>query len=306
VHLFALLVLAWWTVSERQVASTLITIQGSAADSANALEDQFEWTQEIESSTTASVDAPEGTYVGPQEAGSPILDSAVGSESSVALDGMTGSSISQIAALFVPGGGAMRSSSNEIIKKEAMFYGVKARGNRFVFIVDSSNSMRGNKFVEAKRELIYAIRRLGKDQHFYVIFFDANAERMVLDPDPNFPSEPAPAPVPATGENMLKVERWIGTVKNELKTNPYDAVKFAMGLSPDAIFLLTDGQFTDRGKTERYLASENYFKDDLGRRQVKVVFNTIGFYSRDGEEVLKEIAKKYKGTYQFVAPPKKG
>jgi len=303
-HLLVLLVLAWLTVAERSATPAIISINGSAADAVEDMKESLDWAQEIDTSTEARVDAPDGIYVGPAEAGSPVLDVAVGGES-LALDGLTGSSIQQIGALFVPGGGAMRSNESGLIKKEAMFYGVKARGNRFVFIVDSSNSMRGNKFVEAKQELIYAIRRLNKDQYFYVIFFDANAERMILDPNPDFPAEPAPLPAPATGANILKVERWIGTVQNELKTNPYDAVKFAMDLSPDAIFLLTDGQFTDKGKTVRYLARENFTTDDLGQRQVKVVFHTIGFYSRDGEDVLKEIARKYQGTYQFVAPPNK-
>ncbi len=299
-HLVLLLVLAWWTVSQREQKPPVLSIIGSEAAAIEPLEDANQWVQEVESSSEVRIAAPDMASLGPMDDGAPILDSAVGGDS-VALDSLTGSSLSQIGALFVPGGGAMSSGNAALIKKEAMFFGVKATGNRFVFIVDSSNSMRGNKFADAKRELIYAIRRLSKEQYFYVIFFDADAERMVLDTGPN--AEPAPRPVPATSENMMKVERWIESVQNELKTNPFEAVEFAMGLYPDAIYLLTDGQFTDKGRTVRYLERENFIQDDLGQRQVKVVFHTIGFYSRDGEEVLKEIARKYKGTYQFVAPP---
>lgn len=304
IHLAAILVLAWLTVDEPDRRTALLVIQGAAADSTEELEVSIDWAQELETTSQSQIAAPEVAHVGPLDPGSPALDVATGG-AAVELDGPVGSSLQSIGELFVPGGAAMRASRDGPAKKEAMFYGVKAKGNRFVFIVDSSNSMRGNKFFEAKRELLYALRRLSKDQLFYVIFFDANAERMVLDPTDGLFQDPAPTLAPATVENLLKVERWIGTVQNELKTNPYDAVKFAIEQSPDAIFLLTDGQFTDKGKTLRYLARENISKDDLGRRQVKVVVHTIGFYSRDGEPVLKELARTYQGTYQFVEPPGK-
>lgn len=300
VHLVAIIVLAWWTVSDRLPRTPLVSLLAGDAAAMEAIEDSTEWVQPLETPDEVQVNVPDAAASLGQDSTAPVLEAASSGES-VALDLVASSSLEQIGTLFVAGGGGMRSSEGVSLKKEAMFYGVKARGNRFVFIVDSSNSMRGGKFEDAKRELLYAIRRLSKDQYFYVIFFDADAERMVLDDGPD--ALPAAKMAPATGENMLRLERWVATVQNELKTNPFDAVEFAMQLSPDAVYLLTDGKFTDKGRTVRYLARENFRKDDLGRREVKVVFHTIGFHSRDGEDVLKEIAQKYKGTYQFVAPP---
>jgi von Willebrand factor type A domain len=186
-------------------------------------------------------------------------------------------------------------------EKSAQFFGVKASGRRFVFIVDSSNSMRGGKFEAAKEELMYAIRRLSKEQAFYIIFFDQDAERMLLPPD----TEPALLPVPAVNANINRAEQWVGTVVNELRTDPHDAVKFAIEMVPDAIYLLTDGKFTDRGQTERYLKSNNFIDEPLEGRRPKVVIHTICFWQKDGEETLQAIAKAYGGTYRFV-PPERG
>ncbi|HTN75554.1 MAG TPA: VWA domain-containing protein, partial [Pirellulaceae bacterium] len=182
----------------------------------------------------------------------------------------------------------------------AEFFGVKAGGRKFVFIVDSSNSMRGRKFSEAKRELLYAVKQLDKQQMFYVIFFDRDAECMFSAPG----REPEPRPLPATGENIRRLDKWLPLVENEGRTDPYDAVKIALALHPDAIFLLSDGQFTDGGRTEIYLAEKNLFDDPLeGKRRPLVTVHTIAFYSQDGEVTMKAIAKAYNGTYRFVSKP---
>ena len=209
---------------------------------------------------------------------------------------------SEIGELFTgAGGGKMGSVLPSGAEKSAQFFGVKASGRRFVFIVDSSNSMRGGKFAAAKEELMYAIRRLSKEQAFYIIFFDQDAERMLLPPD----TEPELLPVPAVNANINRAEQWVGTVVNELRTDPYDAVKFAIEMVPDAIYLLTDGKFTDRGLTERYLKSNNIIDDPIEGRRPKVVIHTICFWQKDGEETLQAIAKDYGGTYRFV-PPDRG
>jgi hypothetical protein len=95
------------------------------------------------------------------------------------------------------------------------------------------------------------------------------------------------------------------TVRNEAKTNPYEAVKFALSLKPDAIYILSDGKFTDRGQTVRFLETENVINDpDVGYRP-RAIIHTIAFWQRDGEEAMQAIAKQHKGTYRFVPPGKK-
>ncbi len=218
-------------------------------------------------------------------------------DSASAMTDVDAVNISEVAELFGQDGAGMANVAGP--GGTAEFFGVKAGGRKFVFIVDSSNSMRGRKFADAKRELEYAVKKLDPKQSFYVIFFDQNAERMFAAGG----KEPEARPVPATGENIRRLEYWLPLIKNELRTNPYDAVKFAVEMLPDAIYILSDGQFTDKGQTERYLAANNMIDEPLEGRRPKVVIHTIGFYSREGEPTLQAIAKAYGGTYRFVPKP---
>lgn len=133
---------------------------------------------------------------------------------------------------------------------------MQATGNDFVFIVDSSMSMT-QKFADAKRELEYAIRKLSPDQRFYVLFFDRNTARMTFGSwdrkhrQYTFNAEPEPDLVPGTTPNVDAFVYWMNTIQLEFATNPYEATAFTINvLKPDAIFLLSDGEFTDRGATE--------------------------------------------------------
>lgn len=207
--------------------------------------------------------------------------------------------LAEVGALFGATGKAMARVGNG--SGGAEFFGVKAAGNRFVFIVDSSNSMRGDKFRDACEELMYAIRRLSAQQSFYVIFFDQDAERMTFAPN----KTPEASFASATTSNIQKTEAWVKSVQNELKTDPYEAVVFACSIAPDAIYLLTDGRFTDKGMTERFLRKENLYIEPGVGKLPKVVVHTVGFYDPAGEETLKRIAAEHQGTYRFVPRPKK-
>lgn len=210
-----------------------------------------------------------------------------------------GDDVGDIGQLFGTKGNGMASMG--LGSGGAEFFGVKASGKRFVFVVDSSRSMRGGKFEDACQELFYAVQRLKSDQFFYVIFFDQNAARMTFAPK----KEPEETFAQATSPNLKKLEEWMKTVELELQTNPYDALVFARSLSPDAIYILTDGKFTDKGRSVSYLRTNNLYKDPEQGMKAKTVIHTVGFYDPDGEENLKAIAKEHEGTYRFVPRPKK-
>lgn len=223
-------------------------------------------------------------------------------------DGVSTAGFAQVvagASATVPdGGGALRGNG----QPGAQFFGVQAGGNDFVFVVDSSISMQF-KFADALRELEYSLRDLTPTQRFYVIFFDHDTERMTLGKwnrrhtqyAMNANSEPDL--VPATSENIEGCVHWMHRVQLEPWTNPHKAIAFTLRkLHPDAIFLLSDGEFTDNGLTEQFLKEENVIDDPVTGPRPKVIVHCIAFYSRAGEVTLQRIANLHGGTYRFVGP----
>ncbi len=129
-----------------------------------------------------------------------------------------------------------------------------------------------------------------------MIFFDWDAYRM-------FDLEnPEPYMVRATDENKYRLGKWMATVELELRTDPFDSVEFAMKLMPDAIYVLSDGKFTDGGKTVKYVDETNKIDDPASEREYKVTFHTIGFYTND-DGTLSKMAQNNGGTYRFVPKP---
>ncbi len=192
----------------------------------------------------------------------------------------------------------------------AQFFGVQATGNRFVFVVDSSTSMI-DKVDDLRRELEAAIRRLTPQQQFYVVFFDRDAERMRFgewNADHTayrFNAVPEEDLAFATPEHIDACIRWMLAVRLESATNPYEAMAFATSvLQPEAIYLLSDGEFTDGGLTESFLLRANRALGPRGQLQPKIIVHCIAIYSRAGEVVLQRIAAANGGTYRFVDPPR--
>lgn len=176
------------------------------------------------------------------------------------------------------------------------FFGVRASGRRFVFVVDCSRSMEeGSKWQDATRELLAALERLGPDQSFYVIFFDGEMHPMF--------SADAPERdlLSATPENLDHFRQWLETVRLGYYTRPAGSVQLALDLAPDAIFLLSDGVFEDQ--TAALLRRKNLVRRDA-RREPLVVVHTIGFHTRDGQHVLQRIADENGGRYVFVPDPR--
>lgn len=159
------------------------------------------------------------------------------------------------------------------------FFGVTATGDRFVYIIDCSGSMDGPRFDKARTELLRSLFALEDDKEFSVIFFSDEA----------YPMFGSASLLTASQNNKARVERWVDNFQIQGGTNPEDAVRLALGERPDAIFLLTDGDFDGNSvATARNLNTRD------------VTINTIGFEDRAGESRLKTIASDSGGKYRFV------
>lgn len=166
----------------------------------------------------------------------------------------------------------------------AGFFGSQGQGKTFVYVVDMSASMSGERFRRAISELIQSINRLKPEQSFYVYFFNDRAY-------PLFDPHPARGMVPATPPNRSRASRWIRTRQPASTTNPHLAIQQALEMKPDVIFLLTDGELDEPEEVQKMIRKYN---------KSGVSIHTIAFENPDGAATLKTIAEENKGTFRFV------
>lgn len=184
----------------------------------------------------------------------------------------------------------------------SQFFGVQVGGNHFVYLVDNSGSMASvarDGFDVARQELLQSIAALKADQRFYVIFFGEEMLRMRI----SDPHEPEPRSVHATAENKAALERWAMGITMQPGRWPEKPLEFAFQLRPDVIFLLTDGEMSQ--KVEPMIRKHNLVESLFDGPRPRSIIHTIGFYSRDGAEQMRKIALANGGTYRFVPPPPK-
>ncbi|MEM9644297.1 MAG: hypothetical protein AAF989_04825 [Planctomycetota bacterium] len=176
------------------------------------------------------------------------------------------------------------------------FCGIRGGGNHFVYLVDSSKSM-GDAFIAARLELLRSIESLRQDQRFYIIFFDAEPDFMRL-ASPNLNE---PASVLATPKNKQLARQWAMRVAPNRGKAPYDPLAFALKLKPDAIFLLSDGEFPER--IVDLLTEQNRVENLFGDVKHVSMIHTIGYHSRVGEDRMSQIARENGGQYRHVPEP---
>lgn len=163
----------------------------------------------------------------------------------------------------------------------ASFFGLKAQGSKFVFVVDRSGSMRGPKLQAAKDELIRSLRGLAPNMKFYIFFYDES-----------FMPMPSDHLVPADEHNRAFFEKWIKGIPSGGGTNPAPAMAQALRFQPDAIWLLSDGLFPP------YAADLIRNENPNAHTQI----HSIAFYDNRGEPILRKIAEENRGHYRFVPP----
>lgn len=178
------------------------------------------------------------------------------------------------------------------------FCGIKGGGNHFVYLVDSSGSM-GDAFASARLELLRSIELLKPDQRFYVVFFDEEPDYMRL----SNPTMDETSSMMATTGNKEKLRQWAMRITMNRGRAPYDPIEFALGLRPDVIFLLSDGEFPER--LVEKLDQENRIENLFGDVKPISIVHTIGYHSREGEARMKVIAKKNGGQYRYIPDPSK-
>jgi von Willebrand factor type A domain len=192
-------------------------------------------------------------------------------------------------------GGVPMSSRNGNRLDSTLFFGTQARGNRFVFVVDNSSSMKGGRLEMAVGELVKTVEGLSARQSFYVIFVSDK-------PYPMFYPQQEPSLVPATPANKKRLAEWapkaiLASGKNR---ELIKAMDLAASLQPQAVYLLWDGDL-------RY--SETVRLDVLTHltepNQWKFIVHTLGMgiTSANSEQNLRTIAQAHSGTFRRIDVP---
>jgi hypothetical protein len=120
--------------------------------------------------------------------------------------------------------------------RQTSFFGVRARGLFFVYVVDCSGSMiDDDRMPRATIELRRSVLALQSPQRFEVIFYNNESIPM--------PGGPIPRSADLQAKNQLMA--WLRQIEPDGGTDPRLAVRQALSLHPDAVFLLSDGEFPD-------------------------------------------------------------
>ena len=161
----------------------------------------------------------------------------------------------------------------------ASFFGLQARGKNFAYVVDYSGSMEGSRLQAAKSELIRSISALKRNMKFFIVFYD---DRFVV--------MPGGMMLKCTEANKRRLFGWVDRVRSGGGTDPSAAMEAALALKPDAVWLLSDGEFDESACNVIHQANQ----------RVRAQIHTVGFQGREGERLLKRIAEQNNGRYRYV------
>jgi hypothetical protein len=159
-------------------------------------------------------------------------------------------------------------------------------GSNVVFLLDNSmNMMTNGKSFSARQEVVRTLQSMNGNKTFYVLFFHSDG----------YEGMPSLAPVPATPQDVNAMTNWLFSVGHRTGADPTKAMQRALGLAPapDTVWLLSGSQLPDTVIDSIREANSS----------VNARINTLGFYTKEGEQGLRKIADENRGSYRFVPAP---
>jgi len=165
--------------------------------------------------------------------------------------------------------------------RQTSFFGIRAEGQLFIYVVDCSGSMLDDdRLVRAKRELRRSVTNLQLPQRFQIIFYNDR-------PVPIMGELPRSADLTA----KTQMNQWLRLIEPDGGTDPRGALGMALAVRPDAIFLLSDGEFPDG--TVEAIAKKN---------PRKVPIHCVDLSGGEAGDQLQRIARESGGQYASRPP----
>lgn len=189
---------------------------------------------------------------------------------------------------------------------DVRFAGMGASNVRsIVYVVDASGSTIST-FPVILEELRRSARRLSPMQQFQVIFFGPGGYTAAPHPADGAQSLKTIRLIRATASNVKDVLAWAERVQPRERSNPIPALEIALGLRPDAVFVLSTAITgvgvwePDRDSLLAQLDALNP-ADERGRRPV--VIKTIQLFEDDPAGILRSIGQAHGGKdgYKFLS-----
>ncbi len=295
VHGFLLVLFSFWVIAVARPSAVLSISASSVETDEVILETPLESPTSLDAMESFSIPTPEWTapseiVQNPQVASS-LENLAVGPPP------MTSETLAS--SMFGQSQSAMATGTK--LLEGAEFFGSKAVGNTFVYVVDSSPSMRRDgAFEAAKAQIIRSLSSMKPKQRFHICFFGGELESIT------FRGQAAETrPIPANPENLSKTMEWLGQIRIQKDGRPpIDALQAAIAMQPDGIFLLFDGDTKVDDWTAK-VREMNRSKDFLSDGGPKVPIHVLHFFRDEFEKSMRTLASENEGTYRFIPRPQK-
>jgi uncharacterized protein with von Willebrand factor type A (vWA) domain len=166
---------------------------------------------------------------------------------------------------------------------QTQVFGVTGRGARFVYVFDRSLSMKGAPLAAAKRELLASVKQLQRVHQFQIIFYNEKPRIM------------QPGQMQFADDNGQKqAESFVTSVTADGGTDHLAALRMALKLSPDVIFLLTDADEPPLGDRDL---------EEIRRANNGAVIHVIEFKSgaaTGAASSLHKVAEQNRGEYKAI------
>lgn len=171
------------------------------------------------------------------------------------------------------------------------FMGVKDKATRVVFVIDSSASMADyHAMSAAKAALVSALQTLVDSQQFQVIFYNSSPSLLRLW------NEREVSLAFATERNKTFARQEIAAVTPDRGTNHIDALKLALRLGPEVIYLLTDADEPQLEAAEL----DQIQRSNRGRVRIHAIEFGLGEPLEQAPmNFLKKLAVQNGGTYRY-------
>ena len=163
------------------------------------------------------------------------------------------------------------------------FFGLQTYGHKIVYIVDRSGSMVGRRFEVATNELMRSIEGLKSDQDFAVIFFSDGATGISAD---GRTAKTVPDYVGI--DDREPITRRISLMRAGGGTDPRRALRMALGLQPDCIVMLSDGEF------------EAPVDSIIEAVASPPIIQAVSLHDRTSMPNMKQLAEATGGEFRFV------